>query len=66
MGDKFRLGCGNRRELLTQAVGDATVQHLLPAPEQDFVCGVLDQSVLEGVARSGRRALSSASSKLSE
>ena len=32
------------------------MQDLPPAPEQGFVGGVLDQRVLEGVARIGRRA----------
>jgi hypothetical protein len=32
------------------------VQDLPPAPEQGLVGGVLDQRVLEGVARVGRRA----------
>ena len=42
---------GSLRELLAQAVGDLPVQDLAAAPEQGFVGGVLDQSMLEGVAR---------------
>ena len=53
MGDEFRLGC---RELAAQGIGDLTVQDLPPAPEQGFIRGVLDQRMLEGVARIGRRA----------
>src|SRR5215831_12026752 len=56
MGDEFRLGRGDRRELAAQCIGDLPVQDLPPAPEQGFVCGVLDQRMLEGVARFGRHA----------
>jgi len=54
--DEFRLGRGDRRELSAQDIGDLPVEDLPPAPEQGFVGGVLDQRVLEGVARIGRRA----------
>ena len=56
MGDEFRLDRGDRRELAAQGVGDLPVQDLPPAPEQGFVGGVLDQRMLEGVARIGRSA----------
>ena len=55
MGDEFRLGCRDRRELPTQGIGDLPVQDLPPALEQGFVSGVLNQRVLEGIARIGRR-----------
>jgi hypothetical protein len=53
MGDDFRLGRGDRRELAAQGIGDLPVQDLPPAPEQGFVGRVLDQRMLEGVARIG-------------
>jgi len=56
MGDEFRLGRRDQRELSAQDIGDLPVQDLPPAPEQGFVGRVLDQRVLEGVARIGRRA----------
>ena len=56
VGDEFRLGRRDRRELAAQGIGDLPVQDLPPALEQRFVGGVLDQRVLEGVARVGRRA----------
>jgi hypothetical protein len=56
MGHEFRFGRSDRRELSAQDIGDLPVQHLPPAPEQGFVGCVLDQRVLEGVARIGRRA----------
>jgi hypothetical protein len=56
MGDEFRLGRRDRRELSAQGIGDLPVQDLPPAPEQGFVGRVLDQRVLEGVARIGRHA----------
>jgi len=56
VGDEFRLGRGDRRELFAQDVGDLPVQELPPAPEQGFVGRVLDQRMLEGVARIGWRA----------
>ena len=42
MGDEFRLGRGDRRELSAQGIGDLPVQDLPPAPEQGFVGRVLD------------------------
>jgi hypothetical protein len=54
MGDKFRFGCRDRRELSAQGIGDLAVQDLPPAPEQGFVGRVLDQRVLEGSATHGR------------
>ena len=56
MGDEFRLGRRDRRELIAQGIGDLPVQDLPPALEQGFVGRVLNQRVLEGVARIGRRA----------
>ena len=56
MGDDFRLGRDDCRELAAQGIGDLPVQDLPPAPEQRFVGCVLDQRVLEGVARIGRHA----------
>jgi len=56
MGDEFRLGRRDRRELSAQDISDLTVQDLPPALEQGLVGGVLDQSMLEGIARIGRRA----------
>jgi len=56
MGDEFRLGRRGRRELSAQDIGDLPVQDLPPALEQGFVSRVLDQRMLEGVARIGRRA----------
>jgi len=56
MGDEFRLGRRDRGELAAQGIGDLSVQDLPPAPEQGFVSRVLDQRVLEGVARIGRHA----------
>jgi len=56
MGDEFRLNRRGRRELSAQDISDLPVQELPPASEQGFVGGVLDQRVLEGVARVGRRA----------
>jgi len=55
VGDEFRLGRGSRGELAAQGIGDLPVQHLPPALEQGFVGGVLDQCMLEGIARIGRR-----------
>jgi len=54
MGDEFRLGRRDRGEISAQDIGDLPVQDLPPALEQGFVGGVLDQRVLEGVARIGR------------
>jgi hypothetical protein len=54
MGDQFRLGRRDRRELAAQGIGDLPVQDLPPAPEQGFIGGVLDQCMLEGVMRVGR------------
>jgi len=54
MGDEFRLGRRDRRELSAQGIGDLPMQDLPAAFEQGFVGGVLDQRVLEGVARIGR------------
>ena len=51
MGDEFRLSRRGRRELSAQGIGDLPVQDLPPAPEQGFVGRVLDQRMLEGVAR---------------
>jgi len=56
VGNELRLGGGNRHKFSTQGIGDLPVQDLPPAPEQGFVGRVLDQRVLEGVARIGRRA----------
>ena len=56
VGDEFGLGRGDRRELFAQDIGDLPVQDLPAAPEQRFVGGVLDQRMLEGVARIGRHA----------
>jgi hypothetical protein len=56
MGDEFRLGRRDRRELAAQGIGDLPVQDLPPAPQQGFIGCVLDQRMLEGVARIGRRA----------
>ena len=53
MGDEFRLGRRDRRELTAQSIGDLPVQDVAPASEQSFVGGVLDQRVLEGVVRMG-------------
>jgi len=55
MGDELRLGRRDRRELSAQDIGDLPVQDLPPTLEQGFVGGVLDQRMLEGVARIGRR-----------
>ena len=54
MGHEFRFGRSDRRELAAQGVGDLSVQDLAPALEQGFVGRVLDQCMLEGVARIGR------------
>ncbi|MEA2805036.1 MAG: hypothetical protein QOE49_5131, partial [Rhodospirillaceae bacterium] len=43
MGDEFRLGSRDRRELCAQDIGDLPMQDLPPAPEQGFVGGVLNQ-----------------------
>ena len=53
VGDEFRLGRRDSRELSVQDIGDLPVQDLAPALEQGFIGGVLDQGVLEGVARIG-------------
>ncbi|MBV8525088.1 MAG: hypothetical protein JOY71_23695, partial [Acetobacteraceae bacterium] len=49
VGDEFRLGRGDRRELSAQGISDLPVQDLPPALEQGFVGRVLDQRMLEGV-----------------
>ena len=56
MSDEFRFGRRDRRELAAQGIGNLPVQDLPPAPEQGFVGGVLDQRMLESVARIGRHA----------
>jgi len=55
VSDEFRLGRRDRWELIAQRIGDLPVQDLPPTLEQGFVGGVLDQRMLEGVARIGRR-----------
>ena len=54
MGDEFRLGGCDRRELSAQGIGDLPVQDLPPALEEGFIGRVLDQRMLERVARIGR------------
>ena len=39
MGDEFRLGRRDRRELSAQGIGDLPVQDLPPAPEQGLRLG---------------------------
>ena len=52
----FRLSLTDVRELLFQRLGDAGVQLLATALEHGLVGSVLDQRMLEGVGRLGRRA----------
>ena len=52
----FRLSLADVRESLFQSLGDAGVQLLAPALEHRLVGSVLDQRMLEGVGRLGRRA----------
>src|SRR6516165_6495537 len=42
-----------KNELIAQGIGDLPLQDLPPAPEQSFVGRVLDQRMLERVARIG-------------
>ena len=62
MGDEFRLGRRDRRELSAQGIGDLPVQDLPPAFEQGFVGRILDQSMLKGVARIRRRTVRNSNS----
>jgi hypothetical protein len=52
----FRLSLTDVREFLFQRLGDAGVQLLAPALEHRLVGSVLNQRMLEGVGRLGRRA----------
>ena len=53
---ELRLGLGRLREVSFKHLRDASMQLLAPGLEQRLVGRVLDEGVLEAVARLGRRA----------